>query len=126
MDYKKIIIINLAFLIILGKMLQFIFNKMQRNLSRIDVDKNELLKFIFNHNYSDYISEDHKISLLSFDNLQKFKKDFDEISTKYEFVMKVNQQLDEVRKKSFYKLFILFAEYNKRIRSNQIKSKYNK
>jgi hypothetical protein len=98
MDYKKIIIINLAFLVILGKLLQFIFNKMQRNLSRIEVEKNEVLKFIFNYNNSYYnITEDEEPKLKSFDNLQKFSKDIHEILNGFKFMIEGNKQIDEVK-----------------------------
>jgi hypothetical protein len=38
MDYKKFIIINLAFLIIYGKLLKFIFEKIQKGLNFIKIE----------------------------------------------------------------------------------------
>jgi len=98
MDYKKIIIINLAFLVILGKLMQFIFNKMQRNFRWIEIEKNEVLKFIFNYNNSYYnITEDEEQKLKSFDNLQKFNKEVYELLNGYKNLMEVNEQIDEVK-----------------------------
>ena len=95
MDYKKIIIINLAFMIILGKLLLSIFNRMQRNLNRIDIDSNKLLKFIFNYNYTGIFEESQKENF-TLEDLKKFNNELNEFLKKYEFLSEVTNELEEV------------------------------
>ncbi len=100
MDYKKVIIINLAFLIIIGKILQFIFNKMQRNLNRIDIDNNKILNIIFNKTHNLNLKEIEK-DQLTYEKLQNFSKDLNYNLKKYEYL------LDEYDLKENDKVFII-------------------
>ena len=112
MDYKKIIIINLAFLVILGKLMLLVFNKMQRNINRIKIEDNNLLKLIFDYDFEDNVHENH--TALSLEILQNFSMEYNEILKKYEFITGDKNKLDNVK---FYslKFFTQYLEYFTRI-----------
>ena len=95
MDYKKIIIINLAFLIILGKLMLLVFHKMQRNINRIKIEDNLLLKFIFEFVLEESVHENHRE--FSLETLQSFSNEYNEIIKKYEFISDDKNKLDKVK-----------------------------
>lgn len=106
MDYKKIIIINLACLIILGKILVFTFNKMQKGLNFINIkDNSDLLKnvnfnsqnieeskFYEQDNSESFIGNKYNITLLQQFYNDYRKINFNDLSTEEirEIIYKIN------------------------------------
>jgi membrane protein insertase Oxa1/YidC/SpoIIIJ len=82
MDYKKLIIINLAFLIIFGKLLLFLFTKIQRGLSKVDINHDKVILNIFDF-YKNNKNELKFNDDFTIDELLKFKNELDLIKEKY-------------------------------------------
>jgi hypothetical protein len=121
MDYKKLIIINLAFLIILGKVLVFIFNKMQKGLKFIDIKNNPDLMKIYSLNsestedlnFAKYGENDKFIgSKYNITHLQNFYKEYPKIN--------FNELSNEEIKEIIYKINLI-NHYVKHVKKQKLK-----
>jgi hypothetical protein len=90
MDYKKLIIINLACLLIVGKILSSLFVKMQKGLRHINLQENNVKEiFEIYQNITSKIEEEninlnYLTSNYTFTELQTFYKDYKEITQNYQ------------------------------------------
>lgn len=98
MDFKKILIINLVLLIMIGKILLYIFNKMSKGLNHIPIDKSKKLKFLNNFFTGSEINISNNNFTIS--NLQSFYKEY-QLNSKmiidayYDFIFDNQQNLDK-------------------------------
>ncbi len=108
MDYKKLIIVNLVCLIIIGKLLQFIFMKMQNGYKFINIDNNLIEIFNRYDNLENNIIEIKEDELASLK--QKYTKIENYINNEEELIkivkfVKYNNNLCNTLRKRKLKIF---------------------
>lgn len=74
MDYKKLLIINLAFLIVYGKVLKYVFEKMQKGMKRINIEEYPGVKEMLVSGEGNNLNFNYRT--LDFEELKQFYDNF--------------------------------------------------